>query len=187
MACRSIRAASLASMSPSVSSRQNVRIARAYSGVCSSPGIKAGCQVCKVTALRSMATQSRNQAGIPVDRRASGDGLDGVGAPEGLRARLRQAEMPDLAVGDQLLYCPGDVLDGHVRVDAVLVKQVDPIGLQALERSVDYLPDVLGAAVESVALAGDRVDVECDLVAMTTWSRTGARASPRSSSLVNGP
>ena len=71
--------------------------------------------------------------------------------------------MRDLAVGDQLLHCPRDVLDGHVRVDAVLVEQVDPVGLQSFKRRVGYLPDVPGAAVEPVALAGDRGDVECEL------------------------
>jgi hypothetical protein len=62
-----------------------------------------------------------------------------------------------------LLHCPGDVLDRYVWVDAVLVEQVDPVGLQALERRVGYVPDVLRAAVEPVALAGDRVDVEGEL------------------------
>jgi hypothetical protein len=71
--------------------------------------------------------------------------------------------MPDLTVGDQLLHCPGDVLDRNVRVDAVLVEQVNPVGPQSRERRIGYLPNVLWAAVESATLAGDRVDVECEL------------------------
>ena len=37
-------------------------------------------------------------------------------------------EVSDLTLGDQLLDGAGDVLAGHVRVDAMLVQQVDAIG-----------------------------------------------------------
>ena len=47
---------------------------------------------------------------------------------DGGRGRLGQAEVPDLAGPDQLLDGAGDVLDRHVRVDAVLVEQVDVVG-----------------------------------------------------------
>ena len=56
--------------------------------------------------------------------------------------------MLDLARPDQVLHRPRDVLDGHVRVDAVLVEQVDAVGLEPLERRLRHLPDVLGSAVE---------------------------------------
>ena len=59
-----------------------------------------------------------------------------MGAADRLRARLRQAEVPDLAFRDQLPDGAGDVLDRHVRVDAVLVEQVDAIGPQPLQRRV---------------------------------------------------
>ena len=86
-----------------------------------------------------------------------------MGAADGLRARLRQAEVTDLALGYQLAHCPGDVLDGDVGVDAVLVEQVDPVGLQPLERRVGHVPDVFRPAVEAAALAGAGVDVETEL------------------------
>ena len=58
-------------------------------------------------------------------------GLDGVGAADGRGAGLGQAEVPDLAGRDELLDRAGDVLDGHLRVDAVLVEQVDDVGAKA--------------------------------------------------------
>ena len=54
-----------------------------------------------------------------------------VGAADRGGARLGQPEVPHLARGDQLADGPGDVLDGHVRVDAVLVEEVDHVGAAA--------------------------------------------------------
>ena len=54
-----------------------------------------------------------------------------MGAADGLRAGLGQAEVLDLAFPDQVLHRARDVLDRHVRVDAVLVEQVDGVGLAA--------------------------------------------------------
>jgi len=71
--------------------------------------------------------------------------------------------VPHLALGDQLAHGPGDVLDGDVGVDAVLVEQVYPVGLQALERRVGHVPDVFRPAAESAALPGAGVEVEPEL------------------------
>ena len=57
-----------------------------------------------------------------------------------LRAGFGQAEVLDLALADQLLHRAGHVLDRHVRIDAVLVEQVDGVGLEALERGLGDLP-----------------------------------------------
>ena len=98
--------------------------------------------------------------------------------------------MLDLALPDQLLHRARHVLDRHVRVDAVLVEQVDGIDLEPLERALGDLLDVLRPAVQARAHPGDRASGSSsnpNLVAITTWSRTGARASPTSSSFVNGP
>ena len=59
-----------------------------------------------------------------------GDGLDGMGAADRVRAGLRQSEVADLAGDDEVLDGTGDVLDRHVGVDAVLVEQVDVVGPQ---------------------------------------------------------
>ena len=77
-----------------------------------------------------------------------GDRLDGVGAADRLHAGLGQAEVADLALVDEVLDGAGDVLDRDVRVDAVLVEQVDRVGAQSLQRALDAAADRLGAAVE---------------------------------------
>ena len=61
-----------------------------------------------------------------------GDGLDGMGAATVRRPRLRQTEMPDLALLDQLLGRTCHVLDRHVGIDAVLIEEVDNVDLQPL-------------------------------------------------------
>ena len=50
---------------------------------------------------------------------------------------------------DQFLHRAGDVFDRHVRVDAVLIEQIDHIGLEALERGLGDLLDVLRPAVQA--------------------------------------
>ena len=54
-----------------------------------------------------------------------GDRLHGMRAADRLHAGLGEAEVLDLALGDQLLDRAGDLFDRHVRVDAVLVEEVD--------------------------------------------------------------
>ena len=74
-------------------------------------------------------------------------------AANGLNARFGEPEVFDLAVANQILYCPRDVFDRDVRVDAVLIQKIEPIGLQSGQRSVGDLPDVRGTAVEPRLLA----------------------------------
>jgi hypothetical protein len=96
------------------------------------------------------------------------DRLHRVGLADGLGTGFRQAEMLDLALGDQVLDRPGHVLDRHVGIDAVLVEQVDHLDAQALQRGLGHLADVLGLAVDAahagIALArAFRRDVEAEL------------------------
>jgi len=86
-----------------------------------------------------------------------------VGAAQGVGARFGEPEGGDLAGGDQVLDGAGDLLDGNIRIDAVLVEQVDAIGAESAQRRVHDLPDVIGLAVEaSLALAGLRIDVHAE-------------------------
>jgi hypothetical protein len=68
---------------------------------------------------------------------------------DGLYTGFRQAEVFDLALLNQRLYGAGDLFDGNVRVDAVLIEQIDPVGLEPLQRSLGHLSDVLRPAVET--------------------------------------
>lgn len=84
---------------------------------------------------------------------------------------LRQA---NLARFEVLLHHAGDLLGLHLGVDAVLVVQVDLVGLQAAQASVDGLAYGLGAAVGGQRLSG--LVRMPNFVAITTSSRTGRSA-----------
>src|SRR2546429_6404139 len=56
--------------------------------------------------------------------------------------------MLHLAFPDQILHRSRYIFDGDVGVNAVLIEQVDDIGLKPLERGFGYLPDVLWPAVQ---------------------------------------
>jgi hypothetical protein len=47
-----------------------------------------------------------------------------------------------------IAICAGVVVDRHVRIDPVLVEQIDPIGPESLQRRVGDFPDVRGPAIE---------------------------------------
>ena len=91
--------------------------------------------------------------------------------------------MADLAGLAELLDGAGDVLDGHLRVYAVWVEQVDGVHAEPAQRAVNGGAGVVGLAGQP-GLAALVVEGEPNLVTVTIWSRTGARASPTSSSLT---
>ena len=66
-----------------------------------------------------------------------GDRLHRMRATDRLDAGLGQAEVLDLAGLDQLLHRTGDLFDRNLRVDPVLVEEVDRVGLQPAERALD--------------------------------------------------
>src|ERR1700690_602455 len=83
-------------------------------------------------------------------------------APDRLHSSFRKAEVLPLALLDQVLYGSCHVFHGDVRIHAVLVEQVDDIGVEALERGFGYLLDVLGAAVDSVRGSRRGIDIEAE-------------------------
>jgi hypothetical protein len=54
----------------------------------------------------------------------------------------------DLAFIHQVLDGTGHVFDRHLRVNTVLIKQIDMVGPQALEHTGDHLFNVIRAADE---------------------------------------
>ena len=89
---------------------------------------------------------------------------------------------------NQILHRSRHIFDRNVRVDTVLIEQIDGLDLEPLERGLSDLLDVLRPAIQaSPALPVIGSMSKPNLVAITTCSRKGARASPTSSSLVNGP
>ena len=55
------------------------------------------------------------------------------GAPHRVEPGFRHAEMPDLALGNQIADRARDILDRHIGIDPVLIIEVDMIGPQPLE------------------------------------------------------
>src|SRR4029079_10142253 len=74
------------------------------------------------------------------------DGLNGMSAADRRDTGLGQPEVADLAGLDELSNGAGDVLDRDIRVDAVLVEQVDDVGPQAPEGALDGGADGAGSA-----------------------------------------
>ena len=60
---------------------------------------------------------------------------------------------------DEVLQGAGNILDRHVRIDTVLVEEIDHVGPQSLEGCLRNFLDVLRAAVQ----AGVVVQVEAEL------------------------
>src|SRR4051812_18337761 len=86
--------------------------------------------------------------------------LHRVRAADVLDARLRHAEVLDLSFVDEFLDRSGDLFDWNVRVDAVLVVEVDVVGAKALERAFDNPCNCLWAAIDEAARSSREVPPE---------------------------
>ena len=85
-----------------------------------------------------------------------------MGPADGVGAGFGQADVADLALGHQLGERADGVLDGCVRVDPVLVVQVDVVDAEPLEGSLEGGADVGRAAVEVAGAAagvGDHAEL----------------------------
>jgi hypothetical protein len=72
--------------------------------------------------------------------------------------------MLDLAGLDEFLDRARDVLDGHIRVDPVLIVEIDGVHAEPSQRSVDDLLDHLGPAGDPTpGLAFNWIDVPAEL------------------------
>jgi len=90
--------------------------------------------------------------------------LDRVRPANRLNPGLRHAEVLDLTLGNQLLDRSCHVLDRHVRIDAVLIEEINVSGPQPLQASVRHMLDMLGLAIgPATALASLKIDVEAEL------------------------
>src|SRR5205807_306693 len=78
-----------------------------------------------------------------------GERLDGVGATDRLHACFGEAEVLHLALPNQFLHGSRHVFDGHVRVNPMLIEQVDTLDLEPLERALGGLLDVVWATVQA--------------------------------------
>src|SRR5216683_7574309 len=74
--------------------------------------------------------------------------MDGMRATDCTDARLGKPEVLHLAFPDEVLHCSRHVLDRHLRIDTVLIEEVDGIDLQSLERALGDLLDVLWPTIQ---------------------------------------
>ena len=88
-------------------------------------------------------------------------------ATDRLHAGFRKPEVLDLALLNQVLHRSRDVFDRHVRIDTVLIEQVDRVDLEPLERGLGDLLDVPGPAIQAALLAR-RSNLNPNFVAITT-------------------
>jgi len=104
-----------------------------------------------------------------------------------LHACFREPEALHLALLNQLFHRSRHIFDWHVRVNPVLIEKIDDVGLEALQRGLGDLlcSGRLSSSAKPRSASGSILNP--NLVAITTWSRKGARASPTSSSFANGP
>ena len=75
-------------------------------------------------------------------------GLDGVSATNRLCSCFRKAEVFNLAYLNQVLHCSCHIFDGHIRVNTVLIEEVNRLDPEPLEGALHYLLDVLGPTIQ---------------------------------------
>jgi len=80
-------------------------------------------------------------------RLQSGNRMGGMGLFQGCGPGFGQAEMADLALGNEVRHCADRFLDRDTGVDAVLVEQIDDIHAQPLERALAGPPHIGGRGV----------------------------------------
>jgi hypothetical protein len=83
---------------------------------------------------------------------------------QGIEPHLAETPVQDLAFHHQVLDGPSHVLNGNLRIDPVLVQEIDAIGPQAFQHSLDGLLDVGRSAVEPrTTHAGFKINVPAKL------------------------
>src|SRR5262249_19684410 len=80
-----------------------------------------------------------------------------------LYARLREAEMPDLSRLNQFLDGASHIFYRDAGVNTVLVKQIDHVRPEPLERTLDSPLDVIGTTIHTARVyTGIRIDVPAE-------------------------
>ena len=75
-----------------------------------------------------------------------------------------KAKMLHLPRLDKVSHRSCHVFDGYVRIDAMLVEQIDGLDFEPLQRSLGYLPDMLWTAVNAARTRSrDGIDVKSEL------------------------
>src|SRR5439155_13424964 len=75
--------------------------------------------------------------------------LNGMSPTDCLCSSFGKAKMFHLTLLDQLLHRPSHIVDWHVRINPMLIKQIDGIDFETLERRVSYLLDMFRPAIQA--------------------------------------
>ena len=86
-----------------------------------------------------------------------------MGLANGFGPGFGQAEMLDLSGPDQVAHRARNILDRHGRIDAVLIKQIDPVSPQPLEAGIHHFADMFRPAIGARALRRIGLQVETEL------------------------
>jgi hypothetical protein len=95
-----------------------------------------------------------------------------MGSADGRCARLGEAEVENFALLDEIADRPGHLLDRYLRIDAVLIEQIDAVGAKALQRAFDGDADVRRAAVHRADAANgvrDKPELARDTHLVAEW------------------
>src|SRR5579871_405044 len=99
-------------------------------------------------------------------------------ATDRFSACFRESKVFDFALLDELFHGARGFFDWNIRIDAVLVEQIDDIGLEALQGSLRDLFNVFRAAIESGLLSGIGVDLESEFGGNYDLSAEGSQRFP---------
>ncbi len=71
-------------------------------------------------------------------------------ASDRLDTSLRHSEVLYFALLDEILHSSGDVFDRTLRIDAMLVEEIDDVGPEALQSCIRHFADTLRTAVQAL-------------------------------------
>src|SRR6266568_135884 len=76
--------------------------------------------------------------------------------------RLRETELQNLSLFEEVFNRTCHVFDWHFRINAVLVIEINAISSKALERGLNHLLDVLWPAIKSYCPINLKTELACD-------------------------
>ncbi len=82
-----------------------------------------------------------------------GDRLHGMCTANRSHTCFRESEVLHFVRANQVFHRTRHVLNRHVGINAVLIKEVDHLGSEAFQRGIGHLLDVLGPAVQAGAFS----------------------------------
>ena len=76
------------------------------------------------------------------------DRQNGLGPADALYACFGESEVPHFTLLNQVLHRAGDAFNSHIRIDTVLIEEIDQVGSQTLQRGIGNLQGaVLGGLI----------------------------------------